>query len=156
MLLRFQKAAVRGNYETGSLAFSMRLRFLTIRASISFPANASATVSRASALISSRTPSQSRRLNRSTAETSLTRRVSTQAARAKNSWVSHQWPSRQCRSRDRILQRFARQRSQCGGQHRKSMMQAVEASLKRLQTDYIHILHGAIRPPCFLRDGEPK
>jgi hypothetical protein len=31
MLLRFQKAAVRGNYETGSQAFSLRLRFLTIR-----------------------------------------------------------------------------------------------------------------------------
>src|SRR5664280_3688779 len=31
MLLRFQKAAVRGNYETGNQAFSMRLRFLTIR-----------------------------------------------------------------------------------------------------------------------------
>jgi hypothetical protein len=30
MLLRFQKAAVRGNYETGNQAFSMRLRFLTI------------------------------------------------------------------------------------------------------------------------------
>src|ERR1035441_8714285 len=33
MLLRFQKAAVRGNYETGNQAFSKRLRFLTIRAS---------------------------------------------------------------------------------------------------------------------------
>jgi hypothetical protein len=32
MLLRFQKAAVRGNYETGNQAFSMRLRSLTIRA----------------------------------------------------------------------------------------------------------------------------
>jgi hypothetical protein len=32
MLLRFQKAAVRGNYETGNQAFSKRLRFLTIRA----------------------------------------------------------------------------------------------------------------------------
>jgi hypothetical protein len=32
MLLRFQKAAMRGNYETGNQAFSMRLRFLTIRA----------------------------------------------------------------------------------------------------------------------------
>ncbi len=32
MLLRFQKAAVRGNYEAGNQAFSMRLRFLTIRA----------------------------------------------------------------------------------------------------------------------------
>jgi plasmid stability protein len=31
MLLRFQKAAVRGNCETGNQAFSMRLRFLTIR-----------------------------------------------------------------------------------------------------------------------------
>src|ERR1019366_6670078 len=31
MLLRFQKAAVRGNYETGNQAFSKRLRFLTIR-----------------------------------------------------------------------------------------------------------------------------
>jgi|HubBroStandDraft_1064217.scaffolds.fasta_scaffold10011_2 hypothetical protein len=31
MLLRFQKAAVRGNYGTGNQAFSMRLRFLTIR-----------------------------------------------------------------------------------------------------------------------------
>jgi hypothetical protein len=31
MLLRFQKAVVRGNYETGNQAFSMRLRFLTIR-----------------------------------------------------------------------------------------------------------------------------
>jgi predicted permease len=31
MLLRFQKAAVRGDYETGNQAFSMRLRFLTIR-----------------------------------------------------------------------------------------------------------------------------
>jgi hypothetical protein len=31
MLLRFQKAAVRGNYETGNQAFSMHLRFLTIR-----------------------------------------------------------------------------------------------------------------------------
>jgi len=30
MLLRFQRAAVRGNYETGNQAFSMRLRFLTI------------------------------------------------------------------------------------------------------------------------------
>src|SRR5664279_1399369 len=30
-LLRFQKAAVRGNYETGNQAFSKRLRFLTIR-----------------------------------------------------------------------------------------------------------------------------
>jgi hypothetical protein len=32
MLLRFQKAAVRGNYETGNQAFSTRLGFLTIRA----------------------------------------------------------------------------------------------------------------------------
>src|ERR1039457_4615514 len=32
MLLRFQKAAVRGNYETGNQAFSKRLRFLTTRA----------------------------------------------------------------------------------------------------------------------------
>jgi hypothetical protein len=31
MLLRFQKAALRGNYETGNQAFSKRLRFLTIR-----------------------------------------------------------------------------------------------------------------------------
>src|ERR1022692_315187 len=31
MLLRFQKAAVRGNYETGNQAFSKRLRFFTIR-----------------------------------------------------------------------------------------------------------------------------
>jgi len=30
-LLRFQKAAMRGNYETGNQAFSMHLRFLTIR-----------------------------------------------------------------------------------------------------------------------------
>src|SRR5450759_9031 len=30
-LLRFQKAAGRGNYETGNQAFSKRLRFLTIR-----------------------------------------------------------------------------------------------------------------------------
>jgi hypothetical protein len=30
-LLRFQKPAVRGNYETGNQAFSMRLRFLTMR-----------------------------------------------------------------------------------------------------------------------------
>ena len=30
MLLRFQKVAVRGNYETGNQAFSMRFRFLTI------------------------------------------------------------------------------------------------------------------------------
>ena len=30
-LLRFQKAAVRGNYETGNQAFSKRLRFLTTR-----------------------------------------------------------------------------------------------------------------------------
>ena len=32
MFLRFQKAAVRGDYEAGNQAFSMRLRFLTIRA----------------------------------------------------------------------------------------------------------------------------
>jgi hypothetical protein len=32
-LLRFQRAALRGNYETGNQAFSMRLRFLTIRMS---------------------------------------------------------------------------------------------------------------------------
>ena len=31
MLLRFQKAARRGNYETGNQGFSMRLRFLTTR-----------------------------------------------------------------------------------------------------------------------------
>src|ERR1017187_2484363 len=31
MLLRFQKAAGRGNYETGNQASSKRLRFLTIR-----------------------------------------------------------------------------------------------------------------------------
>jgi hypothetical protein len=31
MLLRFQKAGVGGNYETGNQAFSMHLRFLTIR-----------------------------------------------------------------------------------------------------------------------------
>jgi hypothetical protein len=31
MLLRFQKAAVRGNYETGNPAFSMHSIFLTIR-----------------------------------------------------------------------------------------------------------------------------
>jgi hypothetical protein len=30
MLLRFQKAAVRGNYGTGNQAFSLRLRFLTM------------------------------------------------------------------------------------------------------------------------------
>jgi putative transposase len=34
MLLRFQKAALRGNYETGNQAFSKRLRFLTIREQI--------------------------------------------------------------------------------------------------------------------------
>src|ERR1017187_2350875 len=34
MLLRFQKAAVRGNYETGNQAFSKRLRFLTIRGNV--------------------------------------------------------------------------------------------------------------------------
>src|SRR6266480_3692378 len=32
MLLRFQKPAVRENCETGNQAFSMRLRFLSIRA----------------------------------------------------------------------------------------------------------------------------
>src|SRR6516164_10441426 len=31
MLLRFQKAAAQGNYETGNQAFSMRLRFFTTR-----------------------------------------------------------------------------------------------------------------------------
>ena len=31
MLLRFQNQAVRGNYETGKQAFSIRLRFLTRR-----------------------------------------------------------------------------------------------------------------------------
>src|SRR5580693_2134694 len=31
MLLRFQKAAMRGNYENVNQVFSMRLRFLTIR-----------------------------------------------------------------------------------------------------------------------------
>jgi ABC-type antimicrobial peptide transport system permease subunit len=31
MLLRFQKAVVQGNYATGNQAFSMRLRFLTVR-----------------------------------------------------------------------------------------------------------------------------
>jgi len=31
MLLRFQKVAVRKNYETGNQGFSIRLRFLTIR-----------------------------------------------------------------------------------------------------------------------------
>jgi hypothetical protein len=31
MLLRFHKVAIRENYETGNQAFSMRLRFLTIR-----------------------------------------------------------------------------------------------------------------------------
>jgi hypothetical protein len=31
MLLRFQKAAVQGNYETGNQALSMHLRFLTMR-----------------------------------------------------------------------------------------------------------------------------
>jgi hypothetical protein len=31
MLLRFQKAAVRKNYETGNQACSIRLRFLTTR-----------------------------------------------------------------------------------------------------------------------------
>jgi len=31
MLLRFQKAAARRNYETGNQAFSMHLRFLTMR-----------------------------------------------------------------------------------------------------------------------------
>ena len=39
MLLRFQKAAVRGNYETGNQAFSMRLRSLTIRHSRNVPAD---------------------------------------------------------------------------------------------------------------------
>ena len=34
MLLRFQKAAVLGNYETGNQAFSKRLRFLTTREQI--------------------------------------------------------------------------------------------------------------------------
>jgi hypothetical protein len=38
MLLGFQKAAVRGNYETGSQAFSMRLRFLTVRERIAVEA----------------------------------------------------------------------------------------------------------------------
>jgi hypothetical protein len=38
-LLRFQKVAVRGNYETGNQAFSMDLRFLTIRVAIPFGAN---------------------------------------------------------------------------------------------------------------------
>src|ERR1035441_8270277 len=36
MLLRFQKAAGRGNYETGNQAFSKCLRFLTIRESPAF------------------------------------------------------------------------------------------------------------------------
>jgi hypothetical protein len=31
MLLRFQKVAVRKNYETGNQGFSIRLRFLTTR-----------------------------------------------------------------------------------------------------------------------------
>ena len=31
LLLRFQKAVVRGNYDTENRAFSMRLRFVTIR-----------------------------------------------------------------------------------------------------------------------------
>jgi len=31
MLLRFQKAALQGNYETGNQALSMHLRFFTIR-----------------------------------------------------------------------------------------------------------------------------
>jgi hypothetical protein len=37
MFLRFQKAAVRKNYETGNQAFSIRLRFLTKRGVQSFP-----------------------------------------------------------------------------------------------------------------------
>jgi len=37
MLLTFQKPAVRGNRETGKQAFSMRLRFLTIRANSGSP-----------------------------------------------------------------------------------------------------------------------
>src|ERR1035438_8017267 len=38
VLLRFQKAAVRGNYGTGNQAFSMRLRFLTTRPSLIYHA----------------------------------------------------------------------------------------------------------------------
>src|ERR1035438_1212600 len=37
MLLRFQKAAGRGNYETGNQAFSKCLRFLTIRGAKGLP-----------------------------------------------------------------------------------------------------------------------
>jgi putative transposase len=36
MLLRFQKAAGRGNYETGNRAFSKRLRFLTTREHVEY------------------------------------------------------------------------------------------------------------------------
>jgi|HubBroStandDraft_6_1064221.scaffolds.fasta_scaffold84114_6 aryl-alcohol dehydrogenase-like predicted oxidoreductase len=58
----------------------------------------------------------------------------------------HSWPSREHRLTHKILQRGARHRSERSGQ-RKSMMQAVEASLKRLQTVahvfFLSIMKGA-------------
>ena len=72
-------------------------------------------------------------------EISSTRRISTPVARAKRSWES----SRRAIARALFLttkysNAAAGNDPNAAGNHRKSMMQAVEASLKRLQTDYIH------------------
>jgi len=72
--------------------------------------------------------------------TSSTRLISTPAARAKDSWVSFIKGHRESvGARDEILQCRARQRSQCGGESPQEHDAGMEASLKRLQTDYIDL-----------------
>jgi aryl-alcohol dehydrogenase-like predicted oxidoreductase len=70
------------------------------------------------------------------AETSLTQRISTPVARAKNSWVSS---PRAIRDSGVLATKYSNAAPGNDPTHRKNMMQALEASLKRLQIDYIDL-----------------
>jgi aryl-alcohol dehydrogenase-like predicted oxidoreductase len=74
------------------------------------------------------------------AETSLTLLIFTPAARAKNSWVSS---SRAIARVSFLATKYSNAAPgndpNAAGNHRKSMIQALEGSLKRLQTDYIDL-----------------
>src|ERR1700730_17224940 len=73
-------------------------------------------------------------------ETSLTLRTSIPTARARDSWVSSFRAHRQSVVLATKYSNAAPGNDRnAAGNHRKSMMQAVEASLKRLQTDYIDL-----------------
>jgi len=73
------------------------------------------------------------------AETLLTRRISTPTARVDIPGRVHAGPSRERRSSHEYSNAAPGNDPNAAGNHRKNMMQAVEASLKRLQTNYIDL-----------------